>query len=130
MESVPDPFGKQIVLKSTEQFCLNCVNDLKKFLIKFDIYSNLIGYTLLWVKQNLRNKLQNILGFPELSRTFGPAKLVQGLDLRSPCPVGPTGPAVSQPLGLKWKLCTNSIHFYSIFGILHGNYSQKDNSRR
>ncbi len=61
-------------------------------------YSDLIGYTLLWVKQNLQNELKSILGFLDLSRTFGPAKLVPGSDLKPTCPTGPTGLTVSEPL--------------------------------
>ncbi len=59
-----------------------------EFIVKF--YYGLIGYTLLWVQQNLRNDLKCVLSFPELSRTFGLAKLVAGPDLRCLCPAGPT----------------------------------------
>ncbi len=54
---------------------------------------------MLGVKQNLRNELNSILGFLDLSRTFGPSKLVSRSDLRSLCPTGPT---VSEPL--VWEL--------------------------
>ena len=57
-------------------------------------FSDLIGYTLLCVQQNLRNELKYILGLPELTRTFGLAKLVPGSDLRSQCPTGLTVRAV------------------------------------
>ena len=45
-----------------------------EFLVKF--YFILIGYTFLWVTQNLGNDLKSILGFLDVFRTFGPAKLV------------------------------------------------------
>ncbi len=105
-------FGKQIVLKFMRQICLKCVNDLKnEFLVKF--YSDLIGFALLWVKQNPRIEPKSILGFLELYRTFGPAKLVPGSDLRSLCPTGPAGPTVSEPLRVL------SISFLSLPVLMH-----------
>ena len=86
--------GKQILLKMIRYICLKFVYDLRnEFLAKF--YYGLIGYTLPWVQQNLRDDLKCVLSFPELSRTFGPAKLVAGPDLRCLCPAGP---AVWEPL--------------------------------
>ncbi len=62
--------------------CLNCGNDLKiEFFLKID--SDLVGFTLLWVKQDPGNESKSILGFLELSPTFGPAKLSSGSDLSS-----------------------------------------------
>ncbi len=60
-------------------------------------YYGLIGYTLLWAQQKLRNDIKCVSRFPDLSRTFGPAKLVAGPDLRCLCSAGP---AVWEPLWL------------------------------
>ncbi len=69
-------------------------------------------------QQNLRNEFKSIVGFPELSRPFGPAVLVPGSVLRSLCPAGPTGLAVSEPLHLGLHLSTAALGCAAFNNIL------------